>query len=107
MHADTSALTIACACRYENWWQAAIGAGAHGVSITSYNEFGEGTQIEPVQPWTDAATGTAYQDYGEGGPHLYMELTKKFASEFKEKLRGSRPQQGQEEQAAADRSGEL
>jgi len=35
---------------YEHMWSAAIGAGATLVSITSYNEWGEGTQIEPALP---------------------------------------------------------
>jgi hypothetical protein len=52
------------------------------VSITSWNEFGEGTQIEPVQPWTDPDTGQAYQDYGEGGPLLYLNITQQVASSF-------------------------
>ena len=35
---------------YEQMWSAAMGAGATLVSITSYNEWGEGTQIEPALP---------------------------------------------------------
>lgn len=39
-------------------------------------------QIEPVQPWVDAATGTAYKDYGDEGPYLYMKITKECACGF-------------------------
>jgi glycoprotein endo-alpha-1,2-mannosidase len=37
---------------YEDMWSAAVGSGAQLVSITSYNEWGEGTQIEPAVPKT-------------------------------------------------------
>lgn len=63
------------------------------MSITSWNEFGEGTQIEPVQPWTDPDTGQAYKDYSEGGPLLYLNITQQLASSF--------IQQWQDQQAAA------
>src|SRR4051794_22031176 len=33
---------------YDSMWRAAIGAGADRVTITSYNEWQEGTQIEPA-----------------------------------------------------------
>src|SRR5205085_3676455 len=33
---------------YDAMWQAAIDAGADRVTITSYNEWHEGTQIEPA-----------------------------------------------------------
>ena len=37
---------------YDDMWSSAVGAGAGVVSVTSYNEWGEGTQIEPAQPRT-------------------------------------------------------
>jgi Glycosyl hydrolase family 99 len=45
---------------YDAMWKAAIQAGADRVTITSYNEWHEGTQIEPAMtplPRTLAATG--------------------------------------------------
>ena len=33
---------------YDNLWRAAIAAHPDGVTITSFNEWGEGTQIEPA-----------------------------------------------------------
>lgn len=39
-------------------------------------------QIEAVQPWVDEETGTPYQDYGAGGPNLYLDITKEYASRF-------------------------
>ena len=35
---------------YDHMWRAAIAAGADAVTITSYNEWHEGTQIEPAAP---------------------------------------------------------
>lgn len=83
--------------RYRQHWEAAAASGAHAVSITSWNEFGEGTQIEPVQPWTDPDTGRAYTDYGEGGPLLYLNITQQVASNF--------IQQWHDKQAAAKQAG--
>jgi len=71
--------------RYRRQWEAAQASGAPLVSITSFNEWGEGTQIEPAQPWTDARSDTAYQDYGgpaEGGPNLYLDITRECAGQF-------------------------
>jgi hypothetical protein len=35
---------------YDAMWAAAVASGADQVTITSYNEWGEGTQIEPARP---------------------------------------------------------
>ena len=37
--------------RYDTMWRAAMAAGADVVSITSWNEWHEGTQIEPAKPY--------------------------------------------------------
>ena len=68
---------------YDAAWSAALAAGARVVSITSYNEWGEGTQIEPASAAT-FSDGTAYQDYGEGAeaPNKYMDLTRTWASKL-------------------------
>jgi glycoprotein endo-alpha-1,2-mannosidase len=42
---------------YDSMWRAALRAGADCVTITSYNEWGEGTQIEP------AGHGGRYESY--------------------------------------------
>jgi glycoprotein endo-alpha-1,2-mannosidase len=49
---------------YDSMWRAANNAGADIVTITSYNEWGEGTQIEP------AGRGGRYQSY-EGAYGLH------------------------------------
>ena len=89
---------------YRRQWRAALGARARLVSVTSYNEWGEGTQIEGAVPRgidVDAlaplgqaldwgvrqrlrlAPGDRYSDYGSGGAQLYMELTAQFARELR------------------------
>jgi hypothetical protein len=49
---------------YDTMWKAALRAGADFVTITSYNEWGEGTQIEP------AGHGGRYESY-DGAYGLY------------------------------------
>lgn len=54
---------------YDAMWQAALGSGADQVTITSYNEWLEGTQIEAARP-TAQANGFAYATYaGAWGLH--------------------------------------
>jgi Glycosyl hydrolase family 99 len=93
--------------RYRRAWQAAISARADVISITSYNEWGEGTQIEPARVWGRGEAGAAagsgktdqeteaspaegaaavnYQSYldsqGVASPYLYMQMTGEFASQ--------------------------
>ena len=71
------------------------------VSVTSFNEWHEGTQIEPVVPmrcifiqlkilnkW-DILTNTfscgnyTYEDYGKAGPEVYLEITSKWSNLMK------------------------
>lgn len=50
---------------YDEYWQAALDAKAHVVSITSYNEWHEGTTIEPArQAACSGPDNFCYQDYG-------------------------------------------
>ena len=86
---------------YERMWRAAIASGAHHVGITSFNEWGEGTQIEAAEPRTVdvaalAPTGAAldadlravlgardaYEDYSPHGPDYYLELTHRYADDL-------------------------
>ena len=78
---------------YAHMWERAIADGADMVSITSYNEWGEGTQIEPAVAHRD------YENYEtEGGPDAYMEMTQAHASAFREsKQRGKRSTLGKAE----------
>lgn len=49
--------------------------GVQFVSITSYNEWGEGTQIEPAVP-RDTHQGCQYLSYEPESSFLYMEITR-------------------------------
>jgi hypothetical protein len=63
--------------RYDTMWQRAIGAGPDMVTVTSYNEWHEGTQIEPAR-----AVGTPYLSYegawgltGRAAERAYVDRT--------------------------------
>ena len=91
---------------YAGMWAAALAARPALVGVTSYNEWGEGTQIEGAAPRaTDverlAPLGLAlpretrerlrllpplregYRDYGPRGPQMYMEMTASFAAQLR------------------------
>ncbi|RZV47450.1 MAG: hypothetical protein EX267_01160 [Acidimicrobiia bacterium] len=71
---------------YRRQWEAALGAGIepHMVSITSFNEWHEGTQIEPAAVGTARASGDAYADYGDIAPDGYLAMTATLVGEFLE-----------------------
>ena len=56
---------------YDAMWKAAIRSGADGVTITSYNEWHEGTQIEPARTRTlRTAAAASFESYdGAYGLH--------------------------------------
>ncbi len=81
-------------CRYTELWHRAVNAGAHAISITSYNEWGEGTQIEAARPYFDDSSNHTYKDYGgKDASLLYIQLTHQHAQEFKLRLAASSQQQ--------------
>lgn len=65
---------------YQSAWRSALATGAAGVSITSFNDWPSGTQIEPaVQKLTPHFT---YLDYEPEGPSFYLNLTKYWLKQF-------------------------
>ena len=68
---------------YDSMWGAALRAGADRVTITSYNEWSEGTQIEP------AGHGGRYESYdgtyglhGRAAQRAYLDRTAYWTSRF-------------------------
>lgn len=65
---------------YDVAWRSAISSRVRYISITSFNEWHEGTQIEPTQP--RSVTGFTYLDYSPEGSDLYLNLTKYWVGQF-------------------------
>lgn len=73
---------------YREMASAAFNAGVHYLGITSYNEWHEGTQIEPAIPMSVDEGATTdygpytYQDYTPEDPDYYLRLTKEIVQSF-------------------------
>jgi glycoprotein endo-alpha-1,2-mannosidase len=65
-------------------WQAAL-TGTNKpaiITITSFNEWHEGTQIENAVPHKSTSTGFQYADYQPNASDYYLELTRKWIARF-------------------------
>lgn len=88
---------------YTRAWESALRSGASHVGITTWNEWGEGTQIEaavsrkidvdalaPAGRALDRSTRAAlrlrdaYDDYGSGGSDLYLRLTMEWGQRLRQ-----------------------
>jgi hypothetical protein len=76
--------------RYDTLWQGAFAAGADVVSITSWNEWHEGTQIEPAKPYCFISDGFcspgyegAYGRTGTAAQTAYMDRTAEWSATFR------------------------
>jgi len=80
---------------YDKQWGAAMASGAHVLSITSYNEWGEGTQIEPAVPYKvpedsrlapdvrlELGLPESYSDYSPYDPYFYLNRTARWSVAF-------------------------
>lgn len=65
---------------YTSMLRSALEAQPDALSVTSYNEWGEGTQIEP------AVARDGYLDYGAAGPDFYLGLTSKWIALFRKQM---------------------
>jgi glycoprotein endo-alpha-1,2-mannosidase len=67
---------------YDYQWQLALGTGVEPamVTITSFNEWHEGSIIEPAAP------ADGYKDFGALGRHWYLDQTRKWVEEFRYRL---------------------
>jgi hypothetical protein len=77
--------------RYDHMWQSALGAAPDVVTITSYNEWHEGTQIEParVTPGQYASYDGAWGLRGAAAERAYLDRT----AYWIDRLRGVVPTQ--------------
>ncbi|KAK5650841.1 hypothetical protein RI129_001870 [Pyrocoelia pectoralis] len=69
---------------YDVAWRTAINCNVRYISITSFNEWHEGTQIEPAIPKRTASF--TYVDYEPNGSHFYLNLTKWWNEQFSKTL---------------------
>jgi glycoprotein endo-alpha-1,2-mannosidase len=71
---------------YDNMWKMAIDSLPSLISVTSYNEWHEGTQIEPAVPATflSSLTGAIekYLDYTPNDPEFYLTKTAYWVNKF-------------------------
>ena len=75
---------------YDAMWSATIRSGADGVTITSYNEWHEGTQIEPARTRTHRTAATvsfesydgAYGLHGPAAENAYLGRTAFWSAAF-------------------------
>ncbi len=69
---------------YQQRWQAALEVGVQPdlVAITSFNEWHEGTQIEPAEAGAENGRGYVYEDYGSLPPDGYLALTRRWVERF-------------------------
>ncbi|XP_075058894.1 glycoprotein endo-alpha-1,2-mannosidase [Mixophyes fleayi] len=65
---------------YETALDAALLVRPSIISITSFNEWHEGTQIEAAVPKKN--TRTKYEDYLPHKPNMYLELTRKWSEKY-------------------------
>ena len=72
---------------YDHMWQSAIASGADDVTITSFNEWHEGTQIEPAQPtrrgtYRYLSYDGAWGLYGVQAEFAYLNRTRYWSDVF-------------------------
>ncbi len=74
---------------YDSMWRAAIAAGADRVTITSFNEWHEGTQIEPAADagwhgrYRYVGYGGAYGLHGPAAADAYLDRTRYWSDVFR------------------------
>ncbi len=85
---DVRVRTRADGATYDRMWRGAIRAAADVVTITSYNEWHEGTQIEPAK-----AVGSPYASYdgayglvGRAAQNAYLDRTAAWARRYREQI---------------------
>ena len=69
---------------YAEQWTAALGTGVppEMVTVTSFNEWHEGSMIEPPALGADNGRGYTYKDFGKLPPEGYLDLTRQWVDKF-------------------------
>jgi len=69
---------------FNEQWTSALGTGVEPamVTITSFNEWHEGSAIEPSAPEVKNANGYTYANYGALPPNGYLELTRTWIEKY-------------------------
>jgi glycoprotein endo-alpha-1,2-mannosidase len=69
---------------YSDQWQAALGTAIEPlmVTVTSFNEWHEGSQIEPPAVGIEIKPGQVYDDFGDLPPENYLSLTREWVDTF-------------------------
>lgn len=67
---------------YDRMFSKAISSGAPFIGITSYNEWHEGTQIEPARPMISDDGKFTYLDFSPQEPDFYLEKTAELVGRF-------------------------
>jgi len=69
---------------YNEQWTSALGTGVQPamVTVTSFNEWHEGTMIEPPAVGADNGRGYSYADFGSLPPDGYLNLTRHWVEKF-------------------------
>lgn len=69
---------------YSAQWTAALNTGVEPalVTITSFNEWHEGSVIEPAQAGVNNGNGYAYADFGALPPEGYLNLTREWINKY-------------------------
>jgi len=65
---------------YDRMFRAAIAADPQLIAVTSFNEWHEGTQIEPAVP--KSIPGYTYEDYEPLAADAYLQRTRRWTHEF-------------------------
>jgi glycoprotein endo-alpha-1,2-mannosidase len=72
---------------YDRMWRAAVRAKADVVTITSYNEWQEGTQIEPARIQTERrGYEGAWGRHGRGAQRAYLDATSRWVLRYRAAL---------------------
>jgi len=67
---------------YTNFFQRALEVRPNIISITSFNEWHEGTQIEPCIPMQSSSRSSEYLDYLPNEPDFYLQKTRELVDQF-------------------------